>query len=572
MILNFSFKSPSVYVLLATTINCYSFAQVGINTSNPQSTLDINAGNTSLVQGLLLPRLTSNEIRTMSQNLLSSSHNSLIVFALNATTTGDFVTSKITEPGFYRYVYNGSGGTQKYWKKIEPTAFERIVQDGKSGIRIIDADIQKYGLIGENAVDVSYSDENYVWLSTANGARGDNSFAAGLNTISRGNASTAVGNKTEAGGNGSFSGGQNTRSVGANSFAYGEGSSANNANSVVFGKTNVNSGSNSSIIAGRDNTITNAMNSAILSGHNNSIVFNNTAIDNYPYNSIGVANNIVSGNSNSIIGSSASTKNVIVGGTNNVLSEGIYSIIGGGAGNKIRPSAAPYDYVWYASNTISGGEGNEINADRSVIGGGDRNLIRLEGSGTYPQGAGMGVISGGQFNKILYKGHFGSIMGGRGNNARGSYSFVTGASNVAQSVGEFAIGFFGTLYNPQYPNAYTHDGTWIVNLATTKDRLFNVGNGAAPSEFDFSTDISSAYASRSDAFTILKNGQVGIDIDNFETNTTTAKLQVNGGIKISSPSNTLAGSACDNNNRGQIIFVEDNFYGCKSTGWVILNN
>src|SRR5690606_9421729 len=55
------------------------------------------------------------------------------------------------------------------------------------------------------------------------------------------------------------------------------------------------------------------------------------------------------------------------------------------------------------------------------------------------------------------------------------------------------------------------------------DRLFVIGNGDGdPGD---STPMG-VWADNSDAFTILKNGQVGIGIDNFETNTTGELLQV----------------------------------------------
>ncbi|PQA91280.1 hypothetical protein SAMN05421796_101136 [Chryseobacterium piscicola] len=560
--------TTTAFVLLAANL---FYAQVGINTANPQATLDISGSGTNTTKGLLVPRLTATEILAMTQqNALGSQQNSLIVFATTTTPSGDFVTSKITQPGFYRYTYDGSNAFQQYWKRMEPSAFERIAQGGKTGIRLIDADIQKYGLIGSNAIDASFSNQT----TSFHGATGDNSFAAGINTLSSGIASTAFGNDTEALGNGSFAGGQDTRSVGLNSFAYGENAEANNINSVAFGKTNYNLGINSSILAGRNNKITNSFNSAVLSGNNNTINYTGTSADDWPNNYNGVANNILGGHTNSITGSVSLTINTIVGGINNLINESRHSVIGGGGGNKIKPAVAPYDQPYYSSNIIAGGEGNEINADKSVIGGGDRNLIRLEGTAQYQQGAGMSTISGGQFNKTINDAHFSAVVGGRGNSTKGSYSIVGGASNVAQSVAEVSLGLFGTLYTPQYPNAYTFNGTWFNDLALSKDRLFNIGNGKAPSNFDFQGDVvtGSPLAVRSDAFTILKNGQVGIDIDNFETNTSTAKLQINGGIKLSANSTALSGNSCDNTNRGQIIFVEDNFYGCKSTGWALLNN
>lgn len=45
------------------------------------------------------------------------------------------------------------------------------------------------------------------------------------------------------------------------------------------------------------------------------------------------------------------------------------------------------------------------------------------------------------------------------------------------------------------------------------------------------------------------------------------KLVVDGAVKIGNTTN-----ACTASNRGTIKYENDNFYGCKSTGWVLLNN
>ncbi|UHO37149.1 hypothetical protein H5J24_15475 [Chryseobacterium capnotolerans] len=382
--------------------------QMGINTSNPQASLDIVAQSNGTAKGLLVPRLTSAEIFAMTnQNKLGSEQHSLIVFATDTPSNSDFVISKITQPGFYRYTYGGSGPFQQYWRRMEPTAFERIVQAGKSGIRFIDADIQKYGAIGNNAVDISYSDQLYA----SNGATGDYSFAAGFNTISRGNTTTALGTSTEAAGNSTFAGGKKTRSVGVNSFAFGEESQATQTNSLAFGKLNYAQADNSSILGGTNNKINIAANSSILAGISNEITYSGTPNLN-PTTYSGVGNTILGGAVNKIAGSDFSSHNSILGGHNNLITEGRANTISGGAANKIKPDVAPYDEIWIGHNSIAGGSGNEINAYNSFIGGGDRNFIKLAGSPTtYPQGAGNGVIAGGQFNKII-NAHYGSVIGG----------------------------------------------------------------------------------------------------------------------------------------------------------------
>jgi hypothetical protein len=71
------------------------------------------------------------------------------------------------------------------------------------------------------------------------------------------------------------------------------------------------------------------------------------------------------------------------------------------------------------------------------------------------------------------------------NKAGGDYSFTTGYNNTAPSFAETALGMYATQYNGDPYN-------WVGS-----DRIFNIGNGTAGNF-------------RSDAFTVLKNGGVGI--------------------------------------------------------------
>jgi len=90
--------------------------------------------------------------------------------------------------------------------------------------------------------------------------------------------------------------------------------------------------------------------------------------------------------------------------------------------------------------------------------------------------------------------------------ANGDYSTAFGRETKAESFYETSLGHYSTDYTP---NSTTN---WDAS-----DRLFNIGNGNG--------------LNRKDALTILKNGETGIGIDNFEANTTGEKLQVNGTVK-----------------------------------------
>lgn len=82
---------------------------------------------------------------------------------------------------------------------------------------------------------------------------------------------------------------------------------------------------------------------------------------------------------------------------------------------------------------------------------------------------------------------------------------ILGNGTSSPSFSEYVIGSYNTVYTPASP--------FIWNPV---DRLFTVGNGAVS-------------GLESDAFTILKNGETGIGIDNFETNTNGNIFQVGDG-------------------------------------------
>jgi hypothetical protein len=98
--------------LITTAVLFFSMtalAQVGINTTTPNATLDIKAKTTDgKPQGLIFPQLSGTEIQNRTYG---SNHVGTIIYATAAPSTPNTVTSEITEPGFYYF-----NGTK--WKKI----------------------------------------------------------------------------------------------------------------------------------------------------------------------------------------------------------------------------------------------------------------------------------------------------------------------------------------------------------------------------------------------------------------------------------------------------------------------
>lgn len=227
---------------------------------------------------------------------------------------------------------------------------------------------------------------------------------------------------------------------------------------------------------------------------------------------IGGSENISSGNTSTVVGglSNSSTarestvvggrnnqalgeRSAVVGGRNNQASGG-YSVVIGGEDNQVDGE----------NSAILAGEGNNITGDDSVILGGNGNTIS----------ASSAFISGNS-NTIESSGSASFVFGVR-NIASGLRSFVFGQDNTSPSRLETTMGAYATEYTP-----------FGVGVIDDRDRLFTIGNGNG-----FGSD-------RSDAFTILKNGQTGVGIDNFEANTTGEMLQVNGNIEITPPGAAL---------------------------------
>ncbi len=100
-------------------------------------------------------------------------------------------------------------------------------------------------------------------------------------------------------------------------------------------------------------------------------------------------------------------------------------------------------------------------------------------------------------------------LGGSNNVASGDDAIVTGYNNFARSFTEVVMGQYATDYTPSASNSTTFNET---------DRAFAIGNGSGPSN-------------RSNAFTVYKNGALGLfDFSTAPTTTANRLYSVNGAL------------------------------------------
>lgn len=85
-----------------------SYAQVGINNEQPNTTLDITSKKgINDKDGILIPRITKSELNAKAANTYTATQNSAMVYvtdiAAGTNTTSSAQTTKIVEPGFYYF-------------------------------------------------------------------------------------------------------------------------------------------------------------------------------------------------------------------------------------------------------------------------------------------------------------------------------------------------------------------------------------------------------------------------------------------------------------------------------------
>ncbi len=313
-----------------------------------------------------------------------------------------------------------------------------------------------YGAIGLNAIDLSVSDANGASLIFPYGATGEHSFAAGVNTIATAPRAIAMGHSN--------------RASGSNSVAMGSSNIASNSNATALGFNNTASGS-ASFAAGGSNT----------ASGDGSVVFGSSN------DAIGLAS-FVSG-----IGLHADAYLSTVFGRGNigggnpdawVPTDPLFEIgIGQPIGSNDDNALTVYKNgnIAVANGRVSSldivGEdaiafGNALSVGTNTVAYGNNSIAQ-----------GQNTFSGGTNSNAIGEN---AMAIGRNNFATGENSVSMGVNNSASSYGEVVVGPYAEFITSGSSDTFDPE-----------DRVFTVGNGTNTSN-------------RSNAITILKNGNTGI--------------------------------------------------------------
>jgi hypothetical protein len=313
--------------------------------------------------------------------------------------------------------------------------------------------------VGTNSVAIGYE----------NKAKGDWSQAMGYQCYARGNYSMAIGKNSQANANNSYAFGENVVAKAFDSYALGSKAQAEAIGSFAFGA------------AGRD-TLGNLLGTYTKA----------SGVGSYSFGAGCVASGI-----NSVafgVTDSATGKNSVAMGAY-TKAYGDYSFAFG------FPATGGWPVVMNPTTA-----GHYAVAIGNAVGASGFGSIAM-GRYSYASGNNAIAIGYGVPNSFLAPANFNSAGGnnslavGYGNSAGGANSIAIGYDN--SSVGDNAVTFGTTLTAPSF--CQTSIGRWNLTIAGTAtswvltDPLFVVGNGTAS-------------GARSNAMTILKNGNTGLGV------------------------------------------------------------
>ena len=348
-----------IFILLGFVGLTNIYAQkgrVGVNTDAPKATLDINGSSVDNIKGILIPRVTAVEMKTMSGDANFGGHqHSVLVYLTDTMPTADQADKHeyVTDEGFYYW-----NNTALKWIPLNDLRYvgrgNHITMDaGKNGTSLVGGS-NNIG-IGKGSLNVNTGSNNIAVGASAllKNTTGSGTVAIGTNALIR--------NTT----------GQNNIAIGANTLTQNTVAS----NNIAIGITalNVNTGGNNVAIGGEALTNNSTGQNNIALGPNtlrqNTVASNNFAIG---LNAL-EANTI--GQANMAVGNGALSRN-IDGGYNMAFGYNTMPLNQGGSYN----IALGYNS---ANQIVNGNYNTVIGTGGAYIDNGNGNIsIGNSGNGT----------------------------------------------------------------------------------------------------------------------------------------------------------------------------------------------
>ncbi|WP_460220218.1 tail fiber domain-containing protein [Psychroserpens sp. MEBiC05023] len=362
---------------------------------------------------------------------------------------------------------------------IAPSGLEALDEGNGIGWRLKGSNPDNYGNIGLNAKDLSVN----VVSSTTHGATGDYSMAMGIASTASGDYSTAMGYYTTASNEYSTAMGWFTNALGTYSTTLGASTSAHGNFSTTIGYQ-VAAKSYNEIVIGNNSTDYSANSETSWNEDDRLFVIGNGGVPAFKSDALIILKNGTITAPSFDVSEITDDKALITKeyADANLGSSGLEAIDeGNGIGWRLKGrNLSSFGDIGFDSIDLSNNYGVS-----TIYGATGSNSITM----------GLATTASGDASTAM----------GRVTTASGNNSTSMGTSTIAPSFSETSIGLYNTDYTP------VSNSSWQPS-----DRLFVVGNG----EINY----------RSNAFTILKNGNTGIGTD-----TPNALMDIEGNGSSTSP-------------------------------------
>lgn len=511
----------SLILLMVLNFSSLTFAQkgrVGINTSEPKTTMDVNGKKdeagillTSDITGFQAPRMTRAELTTKGNSLYGTDQTGAIAYITDITGGDtDGQRQNITDIGYYYFDGN-------VWVRFQPKADETYcgvvtVSDNDPEYNNFTNPNNPGGIFSPNdqknpciiyvtedggtwiwnptsGTYITQAVKTEPWFSTATDQEAT-SVTENIYHLNR----VAINKKSPIAPldvQGAIRGGHliavESEVVGVNSIAVGHNVVASGSGSQAFGYANKSLYSYA-FTAGLENT--NNSGGSFIAGRLNTMEG-------------GLANAIIGGSNNDVTSTTYST---IAGGYNNKI-KATQSFIGGGSGNEIAATAGANNSIFGGANKILAGGNNFVVGSLNTVNPADAGLSSIENflAGTSNSSTGQGNFLGGHGNTA---GGIRNMIFGDVNTITGRSSIVTGARNIVSGQFTSVFGYqnevsadYSTVFGFNNKNTATQNfviGRWNGGLIGSVTPLFEIGNGSSD-------------AARKNALTVYKDGKVNVD-------------------------------------------------------------
>jgi len=514
-------NSRNKLAILFFLFSLASYAQVGIGTPAPASTLDVTAANLTgtTVDGLLIPRVS--RLRAQSMTGTPTSTMLYINDITNGTATG--TTVNVTTTGFY--FFNGTT-----WEKLGSGATNAWNVTGNAGLS------GTVNFVGTtDNVDLAFRRSN-----VASGKIGAASTSFGVNALNAGAATN----------NAAFGTNALVLSTGTDNVAVGNG--ALSANTTGVQNTGIG---NAALAANRGNASTAVGFQALAS---NTVANNNTGVG------FQALTNNTTGGSNTALGFQASATNSTGGQNTSVGFQSLFFNTTGGNNTAVGRHAL---HRTLGSNNTAVGQQALLNNDSGSANtavGSDAMRINT-GTGN----TAMGWTAGEEHGAGSYNTYFGTEAGRYNTGTAQNNAFFGYRSGHRSTGSQNTVLGANTLTGAGASGNNVIVGYGAIAGGTTASNNTAVGVGALTTNMTGTGNVAIGYAAGG-----LETGSDKLYIENSNANESNALiygefnnniLRVNGTLQINNPTTTI-GYALPNvrGTAGQILQTN----GAGATSWV----